>query len=161
MKRAPTGIGLIEVLIGTTIIIVGILALIQAFGSFFSFALANDKNVQAAYLGEEGLEAMSFLRGGSWTTNIAPLSTSGTTYYLYWNSGASTWVTTTTPQYVDGVFLRKITLASVNRSANGQINASGTNDPNTRFVTVTLQYFQGHATTTQVFSSYLTNLYSN
>jgi len=95
MKKYNHGIGSLEVLIGAAIIISGILALIVVFNSFFSFALANDENVRAAYLGEEALEAMTFLRDGSWSTNIASLSTT-TAYYLTWNSGALTWRTTTT-----------------------------------------------------------------
>lgn len=161
MKKVSRGIGLIEILIGAAIIVTGILALIIAFNSFFAFALANDRNVQAAYLAEEGLEAMTFLRDGSYTGNIAPLSTSAN-YYLAWDSAANSWETTTTPQYVDGVFLRSITLAPVYRDENGNIVSSdGTLDPNTRLVTVTLHYFQGSGTTTQSMSTYLTNFYDN
>ncbi len=162
MKKVSRGMGSLEILIGAAIIVIGILALIIAFNSFFSFALANDRNVQAAYLSEEGLEAMTFLRDGSYAGNIAPLSTSAT-YYLSWNSAVGSWETTTTPQYVDGVFLRTITLASVYRNSAGHITSSddGVIDPNTRLVTVTLQYFQGHGTTTQSMSTYLTNFYAN
>lgn len=161
------GIGSLEILIGAAIIVTGILALIVAFNSFFSFALANDKNVQSAYLAEEGLEVMTFLRDGSYSKNIAPLSTS-IPYYLVWNNatswngGVSSWEITTTPQYVDGVFLRQINISNVYRGESGNIVASdGTLDPNTRLVTVTLQYFQGHATTTETMSTYLTNFYNN
>jgi Tfp pilus assembly protein PilV len=159
-KTKNRGMGIIEVVIGATIIAIGILAMIQAFGLYVNYALANDKNTQAAYLMEESLEAMSFLRDGSWNGNIKSLSTT-TTYYIAWSSTASSWLTTTTPQYVDGVFLRQITLSDVFRDSNGNIASSGTFDPNTKFVTTTLKYFQGHATTTQTASTYITNLYGN
>ncbi len=161
-KKNTRGIGSLEILIGATIIVTGILALIIVFNSFFSFALANDANVRAAYLGEEGLEAMFFLRDGSWSTNIASLSTTSA-YYLAWNSGASTWQTSTaSPAYIDNLFLRKITLANVKRDGTGKIVTSGgTLDSNTRLVTATIQYFQGHATTTQTMATYLTNFYGN
>lgn len=161
-KKSSGGMGSLEILIGAAIIVTGILALIIAFNSFFAFALANDENIQAAYLSEEGLEAMTFLRDGSYTGNISPLSTSAI-YYLTWDSSASSWETTTTPQYVDGIFLRQITLTAVNRDSSGRITTSdeGTLDPNTRLVTVTLKYFEGHATTTQSMSTYLTNFYDN
>lgn len=161
-NKESRGMGSLEILIGAAIIVTGILALIVAFNSFFAFALANDKNIQAAYLAEEGLEAMTFLRDGSYAGNISPLSTSAV-YYLAWDSSASSWETTTTPQYVDGVFLRQITLVPVYRDSSGRITTSdeGILDPNTRLVTVTLEYFQGQATTTQSMSTYLTNFYDN
>jgi Tfp pilus assembly protein PilV len=155
------GIGLIEVIVGSAIIVVGIVALINAFTIYFKYALANDKNTQAAYLEEEGLEAMSYLRDYSWTSKIINLSTT-TTYYLAWSSAASYWNTTTTPQYIDGTFLREIVLADVKRDASDKISTtSGTYDQNTKQVTATLKYFQGHGTTTQSMTTYISNLYGN
>ncbi len=152
------GFGLLEIIIGASIISVAILAAVSCYTIYIQYALANQKNVQASYLLEEGLEATSFLRDMGWTTNISPLSVL-TTYYLVWNGYY--WVTSTTPQYVDGLFLRSINLANVNRDSNGRIATSGTNDPNTKLITATVSYWQGHATTTQSISTYITNLYGN
>jgi hypothetical protein len=154
------GMGVIEVLIGATIITVGVLALITAFNTYLKYALSNDKNAQAAYLGEETLESLGFLRDGSWKGNIKNLSTT-TTYYLAWNVTKSWWQPTTTPQYVDGIFLRSFTLTDVFRDGNGKIASTGTFDPSAKFITVSLSFFQGHSTSTKTMATYLTDLYQN
>jgi Tfp pilus assembly protein PilV len=149
------GMALVEILIGSAIISIGILAINTAYTEYFKYALANQKNVEAAYLLEEGLEVMTFFRNQSWTPNITNLSTT-TTYYLSFVS--SHWATTTTPQYVDGQFLRSISVSDVKRDGNDDIASSGTFDPNIKKFTVTVSYWQGHGTTTKAMSAYLTNI---
>jgi Tfp pilus assembly protein PilV len=152
------GIGLIEVIIGAAIISVGVIALIQGYNIYLNYALANSGNVQAAYLLEEGMEGLTFIRDKAWTPNILPLSTT-TTYYLAFDATASTWKATTTVQYVDGVFLRTIGITDVARDTNGYVVTSGgTYDSNTKKIQVTLQYHQGHATTTRTMTSYIANV---
>ena len=152
------GIALIEIVIGAAIISTGILAASSAYSNYVSFAFANQKNVQAAFLLEEGLEVVSFLRDKGWTANISPLSTT-TTYYLAF--GSTDWATTTSPTYVDGEFLRSITVADVRRDGTDKISASGTYDPNIKKITASVSYWQGHATTTRSISTYVSNLYNN
>ena len=152
------GFGLIEIVIGSAIILSGILAIIASYTAYVQYALSNEKNVEAENLLEEGLEAMSYLRDKGWAANISTLSTT-TTYYLSWNS--SYWATTTTARYVDGLFLRSINLGDVRRDATDAIAASGTYDPNTKKITATVSFWQGHATTTQSSSTYIANIYSN
>jgi type II secretory pathway pseudopilin PulG len=155
------GMGLVEIVIGTAIIVTGILALSSSYGLYVRYALTNDKNLQSGYIIEEDLEAVTFLRDKSWTTYIQPLSTS-TTYYLSWNAVANPyWQTTATPQYVDNTFLRSFVVRDVFRDANGKIASSGTYDPNTKFITASVAYYQGSATTTQTMSTYVANLYAN
>lgn len=158
MPKRQQGFGLVEVLIGASIITLGIVALIQAFGIYVKFALNNDRNVQAAYLAEEGLEVATFLRDGGWGANYDRF-TIGANYYISWNG--SSWATTTTEQNIDGIFWRKFVVDNVYRDANDKIASSGTLDPNTKKVTVTVAYKQGVATTTKTMSTYLTDLYGN
>ena len=152
------GFGLIEIVIGSAIILSGILAIIASYTAYVQYALSNEKNVEAENLLEEGLEAMSLLRDKGWAVNISALSTT-TTYYLSWNG--SYWATTASAQYVDGMFLRSINLGDVRRDGTDAIADSGTYDPNTRKITATVSFWQGHATTTQSISTYIANLYSN
>jgi prepilin-type N-terminal cleavage/methylation domain-containing protein len=160
-KTANRGVGLIEVLIAVSIITVGALALSTAYTVYLKYALANQSNSQAAYLTEEGLEAVTFLRDKSWSANIAPLSTT-TTYYLNFNSSGGYWALTSTAQpYIDGQFLRTISIGDIKRNGNYQISPTGTYDPNTKEITATVAYYQGHATTTQAISTYITNIYNN
>src|SRR3989344_2236130 len=137
------GMALIEILIGAAIISMGVLAISTSYTEYYKYALANQKNIEAAYLLEEGLEVVTFFRDTSWT-NISNLSTT-TTYYLIFSSA---WATTTTAQYVDGVFLRSFNVSDVLRDGNDDIASSGTYDPNTKKVTFSTVYWQGHATTT-------------
>lgn len=146
---------LVEILIGSAIISVGILAVSSVFSTYVQYAFANQQNVSASYILEEGLEIMTYFRDKSWT-NISALSTS-TTYYL---SFSNDWATTTTPQYIDNIFLRKINITDVKRDAGDEISASGTYDPNTKKITTTVEYWQGHGTTTRAISTYITNLYN-
>jgi prepilin-type N-terminal cleavage/methylation domain-containing protein len=152
------GFTIIEVLIGSAIILIGILALITAYTTYVQYALSNEKNTQMVYLQEEAIETMGFLRDSGWTKNIKNLSTT-TTYYLIWSSNS--WATTTTMQYVDSTFLRQITLSDVFRDSNDKIANSGTYDSDTKKITVTVSYGGGKGTTTKSLSSYLANLYSN
>jgi Tfp pilus assembly protein PilV len=153
----PKGMALVEILIGSAIISAGILAISSSYNTYLQYAFANEKNIQASYLLEEGLEVTTFFRDKSWL-NISGLSTT-TTYYLIFNN--NNWATTTTPQYVDGEFLRKLSISDVKRDANSFIASNGTYDPNTRKITITIEYWQGHATTTRAISTYIANLYSN
>jgi type II secretory pathway pseudopilin PulG len=153
------GMGLVEIVIGAAIITTTIVALLSTFTMYTKYAIANQKNIQATILMNEGFEAVRFMRDYSWTVYIAPLTT-GTQYYLNFNG--SLWVATTTPQtYVDGLFLRTFQLDSVYRDTNEDIAASGTLDINTKKVTVSISYVAGHATTTTSSSAYITKLFVN
>jgi prepilin-type N-terminal cleavage/methylation domain-containing protein len=161
LKRAflHKGISLIEILVAVTVISVGILILIISYNTYLTFALQNDKHIQAAYLAEEGLEAMTYLRDFGWN-KISSLSTT-TPYYLTWSPTASYWQTTTTPQTIDGVFVRTISVADVKRDVNKKIATTGTYDPDTKYVTTSIAYKTGAATTTKTMSTYIVNLYNN
>ncbi|OHA93096.1 MAG: hypothetical protein A3G47_00375 [Candidatus Zambryskibacteria bacterium RIFCSPLOWO2_12_FULL_39_45] len=157
-KKNNRGMALIEIVIGASIISVGILAISTAYNTYVQHAFANEKNIQAAYILEEGLEAVTLLRDKGWNANIKLLSTT-TTYYL--TLVPTYWATTTTPQYIDGTFLRNIAITDVKRDLNDRIATAGTYDPNTKLVTATVSYFQGHGTTTRSLSTYIANIYNN
>ncbi|MBI4155984.1 MAG: hypothetical protein HY507_01995 [Candidatus Zambryskibacteria bacterium] len=152
------GSALIEIIIGAAIISSGILAAEVSYNTYLSYALNNQSNVQATYLLEEGLEGVTLLRDKGWTGFIASLSTT-TAYYLVLNT--TYWASTTTPQYVDGLFLRGFILSDVKRDINDNVASSGTYDPNTKQVTASVSYWQGYATTTKTISTYITNIYNN
>ncbi len=154
------GMSIVEVLIGCAIIVTGILALSGTFTKYVNFALTHEMTIQATYLAEEGLEAVTFFREKSWITYIQPLSTT-TTYYLAWDSGSKLWRATTTMQYIDGAFLRTFTVTDVNRDGTDDIAPTGTYDPNTKNIQVAVSFKEGSATTTKTMSTYISNLNSN
>ncbi len=153
--KTTQGISLVEIIIGAAIISAGILSINMVYNTYVQYALANQRNAEAAYLAQEGLEVMAFLRDGSWDTNIRTLSTT-TPFYLTFSGG--TWATTTSQQYVDGIYLRSVSVSDVKRDANNDIASTGTYDPDVKLITVSVSYTQGHATTTQTLSEYLTDM---
>jgi Tfp pilus assembly protein PilV len=154
------GMGMLEILIGSSIIVIGLVAIIQSYNYYLHIALTNTPAIQASYLLEESVEAMRSLRDQSWTSNIASLSTSNT-YYLSYNTTTNKWSTTGTNAFIDRTFERKITVASVYRDASNDIVSSGTLDTNTRKITATVSWQNQGATTSKSVSTYLTNLFSN
>ena len=153
-QKTQSGVALVEILIGAAIITVGVLAINASFSTYIQYALANEKNTEAVYVLQEGLEVMTYFRDESWL-NISGLSTT-TPYYLIFNG--TNFATTTTPQYIDGLFLREITISDLNRDASDDISGTGTYDPNIKQITSTVSYWQGHATTTKSISVYLSKL---
>ena len=157
-QRYNKGVAMLELVVGLTIITISLSALLNNYKAHVRAALANTQEVKASYLAEETLEVVRFLRDSGWTSNIASL-TNGTTYYLYWTG--STWVSTTTAQYVDDLS-RSFIVSAVNRDSNDDIVASGgTLDSGTKKIDVTVAWRPTQATTTKTISTYLTNLFSN
>lgn len=154
IRSFTKGMALAEIVIGAAIMSIGILAINTSYSTYVQYALANQKNIEAGTLLEEGLEVITFLRNGAWT-NLSNLSTT-TTYYIAFTN--SNWTATTSPQYVDSLFLRSVAVADVKRDSTDDIASAGTYDANTKKVTVTVSYWQGHSTTTRAISAYLTNI---
>jgi len=154
------GIGLIEIIIGTSIISLSMVGLIAAFNLFIRAGLANTNKIQAIYLLEESSEAFRHMRDSGWTININSLSKS-TPYYLSLES--SSWVATTTTALIDGVFDRTITIYDVyRRDSDNDIVASTspdskTLDPNIVQITTSVAWDKGDVNST----TYLTNMLNN
>lgn len=157
-RRQISGFTLIELLVGTSVLAIVFVSLSTAYNLYVGHGLSNNRTIKAAYLLEEGVEAVKFWRDISWTANIATLTVSQP-YYLYWNGTG--WVSTTTSQSVDGSYLRSFKLDQVYRDGVSDIASSGTLDPNTRKLTVSVSWTQAGTTTTRSLSTYITNLFGN
>ena len=152
------GIGLVEVLIATAIILITLSGLIAAYNFYLKNALLNLKTLQASLLAEEGIEALRSLRDTGFATQIVPLGT-GTTHYFGWTG--STFTATTSNILIDGFYERKFVLDPVYRDSADKIAGGGTLDPNTKKVTVSVSWRVGNSTTTRSIATYLTNLFNN
>ncbi|MFA6339112.1 MAG: hypothetical protein WCW87_03595 [Candidatus Paceibacterota bacterium] len=152
------GMGLLEVVIGSAIILLTITSFTSFYNAFFMSASLNNQKIEANALITEGFETVRFWRDSSWNTKIVPL-TIGSNYYLSFDG--SNWVPTTTKIFVDNIFERTIVFNNVYRDANKDISSSGTLDTNIRKVTVSVSWNPGNGTTTRSVSSYITNLLSN
>src|SRR3989344_5716978 len=111
VKGCASGISLVEVVIGTALILLSLVGLVGAYSFYLRAGVRNTDALKAAFLLEEGAEAAILLRDDSWS-NLSSL-TLNTPYHLSWNG--STWVTTAVPAVVDGVFSRTLTLFPVYR----------------------------------------------
>lgn len=156
------GFGLVEIVIASAIISVSIFSLsaVSVIGKRLqSHSL---EKIRANFLAEEGLEAMRFLRDKSWSTNLATLNF-GTNYYLSFASSTSQWsINSTVVPYVDSVFDRRVTAEDVFRDSNDDIVlGGGTQDPDSKKITVTVSWQDRNATTTVNLSTYLSNVFDN
>jgi hypothetical protein len=153
-----SGLTLVEVVVACSIILVAVITLIAVHSLYLRTALANGSAVKAAYLAEEGIEAMRYLRDDSWDTKIAPLS-AGVDYGVAIASG--TWVVSAGANWVDG-FERRVTVEDVYRDVSGDIVSSGgILDPGTKLVVATIAWVNLGATTTKSISTYLSDIHDN
>ncbi len=150
---------LIEGVVAAGITLMTLVGAITAFSYLYRSAVNNMAYIQAAFLGEEGLEAARIIRDNGWTANIASL-TPGAGLYLYFDG--ATWKATSTPAFIDQTFERKVVFDDVYRDGDQNIVSSGgTLDANIKKVTVFVAWSARGATTTRSLSTYLANVFRN
>jgi type II secretory pathway pseudopilin PulG len=156
-KFQNKGFMVVEILVAISIIAVAILvAMTVAQKSVYVSRQALHMN-QAAFLLEEGAEAVRIVRDNGWS-NISGL-TLGTNYYPTFSGG--TWTLSATANTV-GIFTRTVTLASVNRdsSTSDIVSSGGALDVGTKLVTVTVSWSEGGATLTKTLQFYIMDIFS-
>ncbi|MBI4136130.1 MAG: type II secretion system protein [Candidatus Vogelbacteria bacterium] len=158
--KATWGFTMLEILIGASIIIASFLGVLTVFDRLTKSSRQMVELTQANFLLEEGIEAARTWRDSGWA-NLGNWPTE-TEYYLTWSGGK--WATSTINFYLDGKFERRVKVLNVNRDNTSQdiILNGGTDDPNTKLVTVTVAWSASGeaATTTKIMSAYLTNLFN-
>lgn len=154
------GFTFVELVVGIAILSLSFVGLIAVYNKYVQIAIKTTPTVQASYLLEEGVEVMKLLRDTSWTSRIAPLSTT-TTYYLAFSTSTNAWTSTTTASLVDSTFARTVQVYDMKRDTNSDLSTTtGSYDPNTKLITVSVAWSYG-ATTTKSVSTYITNLFGN
>lgn len=162
-KKSPfsSGLILLEVVISVSILLIIFLSLIAVYNNYIKISLNNIPLIKSSYLLEEGVEAVKIMRDTSWSSKIAPI-TLDTNYYLVYDSGLATFDVTLTPENpIDSMYQRTIVFSSVFRDSDDDIQSSGTLDPDTLKVTVTVSWYDGSTTTAKQLSTYITNMFSN
>jgi type II secretory pathway pseudopilin PulG len=154
--KKTKGAGLMEVIIGVSLILITLVGLVTTYNLFLEAALRNTEVLQANFLIEEGIEATRALRDADWDSNIATLN-QGTDYDVEESGGS--WQISTNPSLIDGKFYRAVTVEDVYRDANDDIAPSGTLDSNIKLFIVTVSWLEGSATSTRSLSAYLTKLF--
>lgn len=156
------GIGLLEIVVGVGIITASLVGIATAFTLYFRAVQANTETIRAAYLLEEGVEALIHLRNTSWDVNIAPFA-SDTTYYL--SFAGSQWDIATAEVVIEDVLVRSFVLDDVYRRELDDDIVPETSpdtkylDPDIKHVTITVMNTETNKET--AIETYLTNLFRN
>ncbi len=148
---------MVEVLVAAAIITASILAAMAVTQKAVFVSRQSFHATQAAFLLEEGAEAVRIARDNAWS-NISSL-TVGTNYYPTFSGG--TWTLSTSSSTV-GIFTRSVTIASVNRDNTTKdiISSGGTLDSGTKLVTVTVSWAEGGTTITKTLQFYIMDIFS-
>lgn len=153
MHSPQRGFFLIEVIVASSIITVVLILLVGSIQNTVEVSQRALERTQASFLLEEGAEATKAIRDTSWNS-ISTLNP-GTSYYLSYNGTA--WVFTTTPNTIDR-FTRTVVISNVSRDSADDISASGTNDADTKLVTVTVSWTASTGVQTRALALYITNI---
>lgn len=157
-RSIAEGFLMVEVLVAVSIIAISILAAMIVTQKSIYVSRQAFHATEAAFVLEEGAEAVRILRDNAWT-NISSLS-AGTNYYLKYSLGTWTTSSIATDGVVD-IFTRTVSITSVNRdNTTKDISSAGTNDPNTKLVTVTVSWPEGGTTITKTLQFYIINIFS-
>ena len=149
------GFMMVEIIVVISIIIVSILAAMSVTQKSIYVSRQALHTAQATFLLEEGAEAVRIYRDNAWS-NISALNTA-TTYYPVFGTS---WTLSSTPSTI-GIFTRTVNIASVNRnSSTKDITTSGTNDPGTKLITVTVSWTEGGVTLNRTLSFYTMDIFS-
>ena len=157
-KYQKNGFALVEALVSAGILSTVLAGAIGALLISTQSATTNGARVEAAYLADEGIEAVRILRDNGWGANIDGHAPSEE-FYLEWDG--TTWVATTTNSLIDNIFERSIEFADVYRDGSEQIAESGSLDSDTKLITVSVSWLSGDATSSRTLSAYITNLFDN
>lgn len=135
-KLKNAGFMMVEILVAVSIIAVSIIAAMTVAQKATQVARQALHTAQAAFLLEEGAENARIARDNAWS-NMALLNSSEQI----------------------GIFTRTVIAASVNRNGSSDISASGTDDPNTKLITVTVSWPEGGETITKTLQLYIMNIF--
>lgn len=160
VKFLPTaGFGVTEIVIVAAIISLTFVSILESLALTIRPINASARQAEAVYLAEEAIEAVRVLRNDSWTSNIASV-TDGAAYYPIVTSGNWT-LSTSDPGPVNNLYARRVIFAPVYRDASDNISTTGTLDPKTKQVTITIDWSEHNQAKSVVLETYLTNFLYN
>src|SRR3989344_6323039 len=153
--RKNRGFMVIEMLVAISIITVSILATTAVAQKSVYISRQSFHATQAAFLLEEGAEAVRIVRDNGWN-NISSLTPNISYYPTFLDD---TWTLSTTVNNV-GIFTRTVTIANVNRDDTTEDIASvGTDDPGTKLITVTVSWLEGGVAIIKTLEFYLADIF--
>lgn len=155
------GFSLVEVVIGTALILLSLTGLVAGYSFYLKAGLKNTDTLKTAFLLQEGAEAVTLLRDDAWNT-FSALAV-GVPYYLSWSG--TKWTATSTATTTDALFTRTFVLDEVyRRDSDKDIVASSspdtkTLDANTRKLTVRVSWGTAQSAEERRVVTYLANLF--
>ncbi|HEY4510493.1 MAG TPA: hypothetical protein VJJ73_01515, partial [Candidatus Paceibacterota bacterium] len=161
LNNKKGGFGILEIVIVVAIIGIVVFGFGQVGQLAFRLSSVSSAKIESAFIIQEGMEGVRFLRDRGWDQNINLISPD-TDYYLTF-SGTDYLLQTTTAPLIQGIFTRTIQFSDVYRDAQDTIigGTSGTLDPSTKKVKVTVSWLDRAAPYSQSAEFYITNLYQN
>lgn len=158
------GFGLLEIVLAVSLVAGSLLALVAVFLLAQSTVEFSNQKLQAAFLLEEGLEVLRFLRDFGWNQNIVPLSPN-TDYYLSFDPALSQWSTVVwAPAPLAGLFTRSFRIENVSRDGAANIETAynpANDDPGTKKIITKVSWnFKGREEFITL-EGYLTDLFDN
>lgn len=154
------GFSLVEILIGSAIICLSLILIINLETGISKLGFGSISRVQAGMLLEEGSAAVVNMRNVSWQ-NINSLD-NDTPYKLFWDQGDGSWKTTSYANLIDGKFERTVTFYAVNRDAStfDVVSSGGVLDSGTRKYVINVSWQDDNGTSTKSVTSYIHNIYN-
>lgn len=131
---------MVEIVVAASIFLVAIVAFVISFDTLRSLGNHTEERTMAALLLEEGNEAVLLLRDFGWDDNIATRAI-GTTYHLYWDGDS--YELSVTAAVIGGQYYRTVVFSPAYRDGSGFLADSGTEDPNSRRVQITISLEDG------------------
>lgn len=148
------GFSLVEIVVSMGIFSIIVFAVVEVFIVSNEAAQLGNTKAKALPLITEYVEKIRNIRRSNWT-----LLADGR-YVITTNNGDLTLALTTTGETIDDVYTRFLDIASTFRDVNGNLAASGTPDPSTKKITVTVSWTGVHPGQL-VESGYLTRYLDN
>lgn len=135
------GISIIEILIVVAIVTIALVSLLGVAAFSLKISTQIRENTQANVIAQEAMEAVRNFRDGTdWNVDGLGILTSDTDYFPQKSGSPPKWMLVQGTETAEG-FTRKVVFANVIRDTNDNIvGTGGTNDPNTKKVTVTVYW---------------------
>ncbi len=135
------GISIIEILVVIFIIGVALTSLFKVATFSLKFSGRLKENQRALALAQEAMEAVrNFRDGKNWSTNGLGSLSLDTAYHPATTADLVPAWNLALGEETIGIYQRKIIFSRVFRDANDNINPSGTEDPGTKKITVTISW---------------------
>lgn len=153
------GMTVVELVLGAAIISLFFTSIYNYFAIVLRTSKLTTRYIQSAYLLEEGVEAVKSMRDRSYTTTLKNLDTTKT-WSLHWDG--TSWGATTTPETIDGMFTRTMKIEKAYRNGSSDLATSGTEDTDTKKITVYVQWQASGGVVKSVnASTYVQNIFQN